>query len=111
MISQEEYDKLVFLARLDPKDPVLSHAREEFQTLIDYVNQLQELDLRLEEQSTEKENGNLEKSMRNTKEKPLYCKQREDIPKKSLSNAQIAGLAPKWEAGHFAVPRILSSES
>ena len=98
MLSEKEYRQLAFLARLDPDDAALRNAHKEFNTILEYVDQIQKLDTQSLAQKQKQTGG---------RSSPL----REDTAKESeLSHQTIAKFAPQWEAGHFTVPGVIESE-
>ncbi len=101
MLSEQEYQQLCFLARLDAGDEALVKARESFNTILNYVNTIQDIDLKTKQTSQKSD---------------MYpnhdCVQRPDKPGKTeLSCHTISAIAPQWEAGHFVVPGVIPSES
>ena len=99
MLTESKYRRLAFLARLDPNDKALAKARSEFNTILEYMNNIQEIDV----------NG---LSLGDNKYFPPFSiHQRADEPNETgLSPKDMAGIAPQWEAGHFAVPGAIQSE-
>lgn len=96
MLSAEEFKQLIHLARLDPEDQALFGLREDFNKILEYVQQVQEADTSSVEDfvgATETQNV-----------------MRDDQAEAVLDVRSIAGLAPEWESGHFVVPGIIESE-
>lgn len=100
MLSEEEYRQLAFLARLDPDDASLRKAHKEFNTILEYVDSIQELEL-----DTRGLSQKQELSARH------YSPLREDIARKGeLSHQAVSDFAPQWEAGYFTVPGVIKPE-
>ena len=81
------------LARLDPADKELAGLREDFNKVLDYVNQINEIPLDQEDYTPEQRNI-----------------LRKDEPKATLDMQELSRMAPAWESGHFVVPEVIDSE-
>jgi aspartyl-tRNA(Asn)/glutamyl-tRNA(Gln) amidotransferase subunit C len=93
----EEFKELCFLARLDPNDESLVHLERDFQKILEYVKQIEEIDTStIKEDYTEEDTLNIF---------------REDIPEETLPLEKIAQNAPEWESGHFVVPGVIEQEN
>jgi aspartyl-tRNA(Asn)/glutamyl-tRNA(Gln) amidotransferase subunit C len=93
----EEFKELCFLARLDPNDESLVHLEKDFQKILEYVKQIEEIDTStIKEDYTEEDTLNIF---------------REDIPEETLPLEKIAQNAPEWESGHFVVPGVIEQEN
>jgi len=93
----EEFKELCFLARLDPNDESLVHLEKDFQKILEYVKQIEEIDTStIKEDYTEEDTLNIF---------------REDIPEGTLPLEKIAQNAPEWESGHFVVPGVIEQEN
>ena len=104
MLSEEGYHQLSFLARLDADDPALCAAYTEFNTILDYINKIQELD-------TQAETPSQKIATDPHAPPPLYTREREDVPQTIVITPQeVAQFAPQWEAGHFVVPGAIEGE-
>ena len=96
MLSEEEFQNLAKLARLDPADESLQGLRADFNRILDYVNKIQEIDTSsVSDAYSKKETRNIT---------------RPDEPVEPFAPAEIAAFAPQWEAGHFVVPAVIDAE-
>jgi len=96
MLSEEEFQELARLARLDPDDPGLHGMRTEFNKILDYVNHIGEVE------TSEVAEGLSADDTRNVT--------RADVPQSPLELRRIGQFAARWEAGHFVVPGVIESE-
>lgn len=92
MISREEVEHVARLARLHFDDDELTHLQSELSQIIDYVQQISELDL-----------SGLQPTSHAIALKNVL---RPDVPVPGLSNEEAANNAPQVERGQFVVPRI-----
>jgi aspartyl-tRNA(Asn)/glutamyl-tRNA(Gln) amidotransferase subunit C len=92
VISREEVVHVARLARLHFDDDELSRLQVELSAIIDYVQQIGQLDL-----------AGVPPTAHAVAVQNVL---RPDVPRPSLSQAQALANAPAVEAGHFAVPRI-----
>ncbi len=106
MLSEKEFEKLALLARLDASDETLCGIREEFNTIVQYVDKVKELTLDQNETSAGK------KPTKNTSKDVIPVSYlRDDQPKQiSINDKDIEAIAPQWEAGHFVVPGVIQPE-
>ena len=97
MLSEKEFQELAALARLDPEDPGLAGLRDDFNKILDYVNQINEVDTSaIDDAYSRDETRNV---------------LRKDDAGETLEPRVIGEFAPRWEAGHFVVPGVIDSES
>jgi aspartyl-tRNA(Asn)/glutamyl-tRNA(Gln) amidotransferase subunit C len=92
MISREEVEHVARLARLHFEDEEFVHLQSELSQIIDYVQQISELDL-----------SGLEPTSHAVALKNVL---RPDVPGPCLSNEEAMSNAPDVERGQFVVPRI-----
>ena len=92
MIPREEVAHVARLARLHFDDDELIRLQGELSTIIDYVQQIGQLDL-----------AGVPPTAHAVAVQNVF---RPDVPRPSLSQDQALANAPAVEAGHFAVPRI-----
>jgi aspartyl-tRNA(Asn)/glutamyl-tRNA(Gln) amidotransferase subunit C len=92
MISREEVEHVARLARLHFDDEELTHLQSEISQIIDYVQQISELDL-----------SGLEPTSHAVAFKNVL---RPDVPVPGLTNAEAMSNGPHVERGQFVVPRI-----
>lgn len=92
MISREEVEHVAQLARLHFDDDELTHLQSELSQIIDYVQQISELDL-----------SGLQPTSHAIALKNVL---RPDVPVPGLSNEEAVNNAPQVERGQFVVPRI-----
>lgn len=92
MISREEVEHVARLARLHFDEPELERLQGELSKIIDYVQQLSELDL-----------TGLAPTAHAVALQNVF---RPDEPWQSLSQTDALANAPQVELGHFVVPRI-----
>ena len=91
-ISADEVRKIGLVARLDLSDDAIAGLQEELSTILDYVGQMQELDL-----------DDVKPTTHSTE---LTDSLREDVLVPSLSQEQILLNAPQSKDGAFLVPQI-----
>ncbi len=96
MLTDDEFQNLARLARLDPADASLANIRDDFNNILDYVNQINAVDTSSVDASYSKS------ETRNAV--------RADDTGEVLTPRIIGTFAPQWEAGHFVVPGVLDSE-
>jgi aspartyl-tRNA(Asn)/glutamyl-tRNA(Gln) amidotransferase subunit C len=92
MISREEVENVARLARLRFDEDELSRLQPELGRIIDYVQQLSELDL-----------SGLEPTSHAVPLKNVF---RADEPVAGLTREEAVGNGPQVERGQFVVPRI-----
>ena len=92
MISRQEVEHVARLARLHFDEEELARLQPELEQIIDYVQQLAELDL-----------SGLEPTSHAV---PLKNVLRPDDPVAGLSQAEAVANGPDVERGQFVVPRI-----
>lgn len=92
MISREEVEHVARLARLHFEEDELETLQTELSKIIDYVQQLSELDL-----------SGLDPTSHAVALKNVL---RPDEPRPGLTNDEAMANAPDNERGQFAVPRI-----
>ncbi len=92
MISREEVEHVARLARLHLDEEALERMGSELSQIIDYVQQIGELDL-----------AGVEPTMHAVALTNVF---REDEIWKGLTQDEALSNAPNVEAGHFAVPRM-----
>lgn len=91
-ITIDEIKHLASLSRLEFKDSELEKFKNEFQAIIDYVNQLQSVDTTKAVDQTEKH---------------FISDLREDVVGQSLSNEEVLKNAKHSAKGAFLVPRVV----
>ncbi len=96
MLSETEFQNLAKLARLDPSDKSLAALRNDFNKILDFVNTISQAKASVNE---DYHPANL--TMNHT---------RPDQAEQPLSLKTMSEMAPKWEAGHFVVPGVLTEE-
>lgn len=96
MLSEEEFRQLATLSRLDPLDPSVQAMRSDFNKILDYVDQIKAAEV----------SGTSVSPAASDARNVL----RDDEPLPPLAPAEIAAMAPRWEAGHFVVPGVIESE-
>lgn len=96
MLTDDEFQNLARLARLDPGDASLANIRDDFNNILDYVNQINAVDTSAVDASYSKS------ETRNAV--------RTDDTGEVLTPRIIGDFAPQWEAGHFVVPGVIDSE-
>jgi aspartyl-tRNA(Asn)/glutamyl-tRNA(Gln) amidotransferase subunit C len=92
MISREQVEHVARLARLRFEEDELSRLQPELSKIIEYVEQLSELDL-----------SGLEPTSHAV---PLKNVLRPDVPVAGLTQEEAVGNGPHVERGQFVVPRI-----
>jgi aspartyl-tRNA(Asn)/glutamyl-tRNA(Gln) amidotransferase subunit C len=92
MISRQEVEHVARLARLHFDEGELARLQPELESIIDYVQQLAELDL-----------SGLEPTSHAV---PLKNVLRPDEPVAGLTQEEATGNGPEVERGQFVVPRI-----
>lgn len=97
MITTEEIRKIAALAHLEITDAEVELYTPQMQSIVEYVEQLNELDT----ESIEPALGGL------TVEGELTENSREDVPQDSLGQTKALREAPESAAGHFRVPKVL----
>ncbi len=98
MLTETQYQQLAFLARLDASDPALLSARNELNSILSYMDLIQEVDLSKVE----------DLSQNNSK---TFHERPDEATGSELSHEALSKFAPQWEAGHFVVPGIIQTES
>ncbi len=97
MLPPEKFRSLVRLARLDPEDEAINQAHKEFNTILEYIDRIQELAPLLVQEQSSSEEMQVEDL-------------RPDEPRETLQSSTLARLAPEWAAGHFVVPGVIAVE-
>ena len=102
MLNEKEFKQLAMLARLNPNDSALISTIKDINSILNYMDLLNEIDIK-----------NFE-SFENTNETKIESEKniqtRNDVPINSeLSHKEISEFAPKWEAGHFVVPAVITN--
>ena len=92
MISRQEVEHVARLARLHFEDEELARLQPELSQIIDYVQQLAELDL-----------SGLEPTSHAVALKNVF---RPDVPEPGLTQDEATSSGPEVERGQFVVPRI-----
>lgn len=92
-IDRVEAARIAELARLRFDAPALDAMAEGMSGILDYIDQLREVDAG---------------EFRETDAAPTPM--REDEPRPSLDGEAVRGCAPSWRDGFFVVPRVLSGE-
>jgi len=92
MISRQEVEHVARLARLHFEEEELARLQPELSSIIDYVQQLSELDL-----------SGLEPTSHAIALKNVL---RPDVPEKGLDQEEAVANGPDVESGQFVVPRI-----
>ncbi len=92
MISREEVEHVARLSRLHVEEKELERLRSELSQIIDYVQQITELDL-----------AGLPPTSHAVALKNVL---REDVPRACLTQEEALKNGPDVERGQFAVPRI-----
>lgn len=96
MISENDFKNLAKLSRLDPEDKSLQGLMDDFNKILDAVEQIGQLhDSEALDHRPANENTNIT---------------RPDSPQKAFDTHVIGNFAPEWEAGHFVVPGVLDQE-
>lgn len=93
-ISLEEVRRVAALAHLELSDVEAATMQRELSKILDYIDQLNEVDLRPEE----------------TAEATTHLELRDDVAGASLPVDQVAANAPSFAHGHFVVPRVVGGE-
>ncbi len=96
MLSEEQFQELARLARLDPHDATVQAMRSEFNKILEYVDVINQVDV-----------SDIDDSYSEDRTRNVV---RADQPAQSLALHDIAAIAPRWEAGHFVVPGAIESE-
>jgi len=95
MISEQEIRDIAKLAHLKIRDDEVQKLREEFSSVLDYVNKLKEVDVsQINETSNLSISSNVE---------------REDIPKRFNKDALIDSM-PKQRDGYLEVKKVLYND-
>jgi aspartyl/glutamyl-tRNA(Asn/Gln) amidotransferase C subunit len=95
MISEEDFNALALLARLDPEDKSLQGLRNDFNKILEFVQNIQEVTDEVVTHRPPNETFNVT---------------RKDSPGETIPVPTIQSIAPHWEAGHFVVPGVLDQE-
>ncbi len=96
-ITKEEIKKIAKLAHLEITDAEVALYTPQMASIVDYVEQLNELDTENIEPAT----GGL------TKEGEATATRRADVPRPSLGQKLALDQAPAASDGHFRVPKVL----
>jgi len=97
MITENEIRKIAALAHLEITDDEVALYTPQMSSIVEYVEQLNELDTSLIEPAT----GGL------TIEGEIFDSTRDDVPLESLGQINALAEAPDAAAGHFRVPKVL----
>jgi len=92
-LTRQEVEHIAALARLDLSEEEKDRYREQLSAILDYVDQLQEL-----------ETGGIEPV---SSVQPRRSRLREDQPDKGLPVEDVLDNAPDAEEGQFRVPPVL----
>ncbi len=96
MLSNEQFNNLAGLARLNPEDAGLKNLRDDFNKILNYVEKIKEIDTSsVKDLSAANETRNVVRA---------------DAAGSVLAPAVLSRMAPEWEAGHFVVPGVIESE-
>ncbi len=95
MLSEKEFNDLALLARLDPDDKSLQGLRSDFNKILEFVENIQEVTDEVVAHRAPNETFNVT---------------RKDVAQETLPLSAIQSIAPQWEAGHFVVPGVLDQE-
>lgn len=91
----EEFKELCFLARLDPNDASLNHLEKDFEKILEYIKQIENIDTSdIIEDYTVEDTLNI---FRNDEKEP------------TIPLSKIKQNAPEWESNHFVVPGVIES--
>ncbi len=93
MLTREEVAEIAFLARLRLGEDEAERLRGELSKILDYVEELRELDT-----------GGVEPM---THAVPMDCPLREDVVTPPLSADEALAEAPEREDDYFVVPRVV----
>ncbi len=93
MITKEEVARVADLARLDLRDGEAKKFTEQFNTIFEYMKELDELDL-----------NDVEAAFHITELQNVF---REDVQKESLDNKSALYNAPEAAEGAFKVPKVI----
>ena len=95
-ISLDEVRRIANLARLGIRDEEASAMRSQLDSILDYMATLEKLDV--------------------SEVEPTYhaiemvAALREDVPGRTLAREEVLRMAPRSEAGGFAVPKVMEGE-
>lgn len=92
-IDNEMVEKIAFLAQLKVSDDKLDETRSEFNKILEWVEQLNEIDT-----------GDVEPLV-SVNEQNLVC--REDVVNDGHKKDEVLANAPLKEFGYFAVPKVV----
>lgn len=95
-MNDSEFKELCLLARLDSNDESIKNVQNNFDQILSYVAEINEIDT----DSVSDDYG-------------IAVSRdviRDDQPTASLDQSKLASIAPDWESGHFVVPGIIESE-
>ncbi|RME89954.1 MAG: Asp-tRNA(Asn)/Glu-tRNA(Gln) amidotransferase subunit GatC [Candidatus Hydrogenedentota bacterium] len=95
-VSSEEVLKIAKLARLKPEGDELESLTKDFNDILEFVSQIQEVD------TSSVDEGTFHKEVFNIS--------RPDVPQDSLPLEAIRQSAPHFEAGFFVVPRVIEDD-
>ena len=96
-ITAEDIRKIAQLAHLEITDEEVRRYTPQMASIVEYVEQLNELDTELIEPAT----GGF------TVEGAITKTDREDAPRESLGQQKALAEAPDPHSGHFRVPKVL----
>jgi aspartyl-tRNA(Asn)/glutamyl-tRNA(Gln) amidotransferase subunit C len=95
MITENEIRKIAALAHLEITDAEVALYTPQMSSIVEYVEQLNELDTNSIEPATGGLTGE------------IFDSSREDVPQESLGQKNALAEAPDAAAGHFRVPKVL----
>jgi len=92
-LTRQEVEHIAALARLDLSEDEMERYREQLSAILDYVDQLQDLDTR--------------KIKPTSSVLPRRSRLREDCPERGLPADEVLDNAPDREQNQFRVPPVL----
>jgi aspartyl-tRNA(Asn)/glutamyl-tRNA(Gln) amidotransferase subunit C len=93
MIDNDTVKNIAFLSRIKIEDDKLDEVKEEFNGILKWVEQLNEVDT-----------DNIE-PLTSVNETTLFC--REDVVAKDNSAEEVLANSPKSQYGYFVVPKVV----
>ncbi len=94
-VTADEVRKIAHLSRLSLEGPELQKLTQDFNGILDFVDQIKEVNT----DHVEPFDHVL----------GLEDIRRDDTPQPSLTHEDIRAMAPKFEAGYFVVPRVIET--
>lgn len=116
MISEQQFQQLCTLARLDPDDDSLKALIQDFNSILEYVNHIAELDVHDTELNGAVSVGGRAAETKETstgagpESLDMQDVFRPDQAVEIPGTDKIKQFAPEWESGHFVVPGVIESE-